>query len=250
MKKLSTFIGVMIIVGIVGCYFAWPNTNLEKPIVMSVQMDEASKTLSVSYIVDKNDNTYVMEIGHNTKGFYPPRTSGYWDGITNYTNVLAAQNGYELREDVVELNEGQLYYFLSLKGTVLDADISFENYSPIKAVLILLKKDERANAIKHNETLHYSFTAQKDMTLNTIRHYHNISSISTQKDGEDSEFPLTLRKGNSVDIIIHNPYIINSKDKLLLEFITKNNQRISKNILMTESIPKGYLKKVVEEYNQ
>ncbi|MEK4536687.1 hypothetical protein NST21_15405 [Peribacillus sp. FSL K6-1552] len=39
---------------------------------MSVQFDEAAKTLAVSYIVEQDDSTYVMEIAHDTKGFYPP----------------------------------------------------------------------------------------------------------------------------------------------------------------------------------
>ncbi|MGM0878270.1 MAG: hypothetical protein ACQEWV_27085 [Bacillota bacterium] len=129
MKK---WIIILVVLIAVGAYFAWPKANLEKPIVMSVQFDEVTKTLAVSYIVVQDDDTYVMEVAHDTKGFYPPRTNGNWDGTTNFTQVLAAQNGYELREDVVELTDDQLAYFLSLEGRALPVQISFEDYSPIK----------------------------------------------------------------------------------------------------------------------
>ncbi|MGW6301702.1 hypothetical protein [Peribacillus butanolivorans] len=63
-----------------GMYFAWPKTHLKKPVVMSAQFDEAAKTLAASYIVEQDDSTYVMEIAHDTKGFYSPRSNGYGDG--------------------------------------------------------------------------------------------------------------------------------------------------------------------------
>ncbi|MCK2020510.1 hypothetical protein [Peribacillus frigoritolerans] len=68
----------------VGKYSAWPRT-LEEPVVMSVRFDEAAKTLAVSYIVEQDDSTYVMELAHDTKGFYPPRSNGNGDGETDYT---------------------------------------------------------------------------------------------------------------------------------------------------------------------
>lgn len=72
-----------------------------------------------------------MEIAHDTKGFYPPRSNGNGDGETDYTQVLAKQNGYESWEDIVELTDDQLEYFLSLDGRAVPVDISFEAYSPI-----------------------------------------------------------------------------------------------------------------------
>ena len=81
-----------------GTYFAWPKTHLKEPVVISVQFDEAAKTLVVSYTVEQDDSTSVMKIAHDTKGFYPPRSNRNGDGETDYTQVLAKQNGYELRE--------------------------------------------------------------------------------------------------------------------------------------------------------
>lgn len=42
-----------------------------------------------------------MEVAVDEKGFYPIRTNGNWNGETETTDVLATQNGYELREDVI-----------------------------------------------------------------------------------------------------------------------------------------------------
>ncbi|MFU2015589.1 hypothetical protein ACM6Q7_11030 [Peribacillus butanolivorans] len=86
MKK---WIIILVVIKALGMYFAWPKTHLKKPVVMSVQFDEAAKTLAVSYIVEQDDSTYVMEIAHDTKGFYPPSSNGYGDGETDYTQVLA-----------------------------------------------------------------------------------------------------------------------------------------------------------------
>ncbi|MFE4354324.1 hypothetical protein [Peribacillus butanolivorans] len=95
MKK---WIIILVVIIALGTYFAWPKTHLKEPVVMSVQFDEVAKTLAVSYIVEQDDSTYVMEIAHDTKGFYPPRSNGNGDGETDYTQVLAKQNGYELQK--------------------------------------------------------------------------------------------------------------------------------------------------------
>ncbi|MCK2005112.1 hypothetical protein MZM54_27405 [[Brevibacterium] frigoritolerans] len=89
MKKWIIILVVIIIA--LGTYFAWPKTHLKEPVVMSVQFDEAAKTLAISYIVEQDDSTYVMEIAHDTKGFYPPLSNGNWDRETDYTKVLAKQ---------------------------------------------------------------------------------------------------------------------------------------------------------------
>jgi hypothetical protein len=243
MKKWIIILVVIIIA--LGTYFAWPKTHLKEPVVMSVQFDEAAKTLAVSYIVEQDDSTYVMEIAHDTKGFYPPRSNGNWDGETDYTKVLAKQNGYELREDIVELTDDQLMYFLSLEGRVVPVDISFEAYSPIETILVLLLKDEAVEVTKKDEALLYTFTAPEDITIDSIGHYDSVSSIFF----EEAEFPLVLTRGQSVDVLIHEPYKLSSQDELLLEITTTKDQSFTKHFRLTQSIPKGYLKQIVNEAN-
>lgn len=242
MKKWIPILVVMIGVGI---YFAWPKTQIKEPIVMSVQFDEAAKTLTVSYIVAKDDHTYVMQIAHDTQGFYPPRSSGNWDGKTDYTQVLATQNGYELREDTVELTDIQLDYFQSFEHGTLPVDISFENYSPIQTILILLLEDDAARAVKTEDKLRYTFTAPEDVTIENIGHFDTAATISF----EDTALPLTLSKGQSTDIFIHGAYQRSSHDKMLLQIEIANGKSFTYHFPMTEPIPEGYLRQMVKETN-
>ncbi|MFE4243296.1 hypothetical protein [Peribacillus butanolivorans] len=242
MKK---WIIILVVIIALGTYFAWPKTHLKEPVVMSVQFDEVAKTLAVSYIVEQDDSTYVMEIAHDTKGFYPPRSNGNGDGETDYTQVLAKQNGYELREDIVELTEDQLEYFLSLDGRSVPVDISFEAYSPIETILVLLLKDEGVEVTKQDEALLYTYTAPEDITIDSIGHYDNVATISF----EEAVFPLALKRGQSVDVLIHEPYKLSSHDELLFEITTTKDQSFTKHFRLTQSIPKGYLKHIVNEAN-
>ncbi|MFF2591583.1 hypothetical protein ACFVSS_27925 [Peribacillus butanolivorans] len=186
---MNKWIIILVVIIALGTYFAWPKTHLKEPVVMSVQFDEVAKTLAVSYIVEQDDSTYVMEIAHDTKGFYPPRSNGNGDGETDYTQVLAKQNGYELREDIVELTKDQLEYFLSLDGRSVPVDISFEAYSPIETILVLLLKDEGVEVTKQDEALLYTYTAPEDITIDSIGHYDNVATISF----EEAVFPLALK---------------------------------------------------------
>lgn len=240
---------ILLVIALIAVYWFWPKTHVKEPIVMSVQVDEVSKTLAVSYIVEQGNDTYLMEIAHNTKEFYPPRTSGNWDGETNFTQVLATQNGYELREDVIELTDEQVSYFLNFKGGTLPVDISFNDYSPIKTILIVLLKDEAVDVIENENTLRYTYSPLKDETINLIGHYDSVATISFEQDNKAIDFPLTLTQGQSVDVIIHDPYKLSSNDKLLLEIVTNDNKAVTKNISMTHSIPKGYLRQIVNEFN-
>lgn len=240
---------ILVLILAIGVYWVWPKAYVDEPIVMSVQFDEESKTLAVSYIVEQNNDIHLMEITHNTKGFYPPRTSGDWDGKTNFTEVLAAQNGYELREDVVELTDEQFSYFLSFEGRTLPVQISFKDYSPIETILVLLMEGEAVDVLKNDDLLRYTYTSSKDETIDLIGHYDSVATISFEQNNEDVVFPLTLTQGSSVDILIHEPYKFSSKDKLLLEIKMIDEQSVMKNILMTKSIPKGYLKQIVKESN-
>ncbi|WP_338754367.1 hypothetical protein [Bacillus sp. FJAT-52991] len=229
----------------VGTYLAWTKTHLEEPVVMSVQFDEAAKTLAVSYIVEKNDGTYVKEVADDTKSFSPPRSNGDQDRRANNTQVLAKQNGYELREDVIELTDDQLAYFLSLEGRAIPVDISFEDYSPIETILVCLLKDEAVEVTKQDEALVYTFTAPEDITIRSIGHYDSVAMISFEED----DFPLALKKGQSVDILIHDPYKLASHDELLLEIATTNDRSFTQHFSLTEPIPKGYLKQIVNQAN-
>ena len=240
---------IFLVIAAIGVYWFWPKAHVEEPIVMSVQFDEVSKTLAVSYIVEQENDTYLMGIVQNTKGFYPPSTSGKWDGETNFTQVLATQNGYELREDIIELTDEQFSYFLSLKGGTIPVDISFNDYSPIKTMLILLLEDEAVDVIENENTLRYTYTALNDETIDLIGHYDSVATISFEQDNAAVNFPLTLTQGQSVDVIIYDPYKLSSNDKLLLEIVRKDNQAVTKNILMTKSIPEGYLQQIVNEFN-
>ncbi|MBG9456191.1 hypothetical protein ABE61_19635 [Lysinibacillus sphaericus] len=240
---------ILVLIAAIGVYRFCPKAHVEEPIVMSVQLDGVSKTLAVSYIVEQNNDTYLMEIAHNTKGFYPSRNSGNWDGKTNFTKVLAVQNGYELREDVVELTNEQLSNFLSFEGRTLPVELSFANYSPIETTLALLMAGETVDVIKIDDMLRYKYTSSKDETIDSIGHYNSVATISFDQNNEEVVFPLTLTKGSSVDILIHEPYKLSSKDKLLLEITMIDGQSVTKNILMTKSIPKGYLKQIVKEAN-
>lgn len=249
MKKSIIILLVIAAIAVLGIYWFWPKSHVKEPIVMSVQFDEVSKTLAVSYIVEKGNDTYLMEIAHNAKGFYPPRASGNWDGETNFTQVLATQNGYELREDVIELTDEQVSYFLTFKGGTLPVEISFDNYSPIQTMLTLLLEDEAVDVKENENTLRYTYTSLKDETIDLIGHYDSVATISFEQNNEEIDFPLTLKQGQSVDIIINDPYKLSSNDKLLLEIVMGDTQAVTKNITMTQSIPKGYLRQIVNEFN-
>ena len=116
MKK---WIGISAVLLAIVLYFLWPKASLDGPIVVSAQIDESAKTITISYITTKNDKTYLMEVAVDEKGFYPIRTNGNWDGETETTDVLVTQNGYELREDVIKLTEEELTYFDKYTGGAL-----------------------------------------------------------------------------------------------------------------------------------
>ncbi|MFJ7678721.1 hypothetical protein ACIQXQ_11845 [Peribacillus sp. NPDC097198] len=242
MKK---WIIILVVIIAIGTYFAWSKAHLEEPVVTSVQFDEAAKTLAVSYIVEQDDSTYVMEIAHDTKGFYPDSSNGKGNRENN-TQVLATQDGYELREDIVDLTDDQLAYFLSLEGRAVSVDISFKDYSPIQTILAILLKDEAAEVTKQGDALLYTFTAPEDITIESIGHHDSEALISF----DEIEFPLVLKKGQSVDVQIEEPYKLSSDDELLMEITTTKNQSFTQHFRLTQSIPEGYLKQIVNEANE
>jgi hypothetical protein len=136
-------------------------------------------------------------------------------------------------------------YFLSLDGRAVPVDISFEAYSPIDTILVLLLKDEGVGVTKQDEALLYTYTAPEDITIDSIGHYDSVATISF----EEAVFPLTLKRGQSADVFIHEPYKLSSHDELLLEITTTKDQSFTKHFRLTQSIPKGYLKQIANEAN-
>ena len=244
MKK---WIALSVAILVVGLYAMWPKASLDTPILMSTQLNEKTKTVAVSYLVQKNDDTFLMQIGQDTTGFYPPRTNGNWDGTTNFTQVLETQNGYELREDIIELSEDQYTYLLSKDSHTLPIQVSFKNYSPIETTLVLISEEESVAGTKKEQTLRYTYTSPKDENLDSIGHYDSVGTISFEQNGQEAVFPLALKKGETVDITFYGAYKLSSSDSLLLELVTTDNHSIWKNVLLTERIPEGYLKQVANE---
>ena len=68
MKK---WIGISVVLLAVVLYFLWPKASLDGPIVVSAQIDEVAKTITISYITTKNDKTYLMEIAVRAKRILP-----------------------------------------------------------------------------------------------------------------------------------------------------------------------------------
>ncbi|WP_432355415.1 hypothetical protein [Sporosarcina sp. A2] len=126
----------------------------------------------------------------------------------------------------------------------LPFQISFEDYLPIETILVLI-----TDVTKNEDTLRYTYTSPKDVTIDSIGHYDSVEMISFKQDSKEAVFPLTLLQGDTVDTFIHEPYNLSSNDSMLLEIMRIENQSFSKNILLTEPIPEGYLKQIVKESN-
>lgn len=239
MKRWILVVGIVVI-GIVA-YLAWPKAGLEEPIVMSVQFDEMSKTLAISYIVSQSDHTFIKGVSYDTKEFYSPRSG-------DESQVLVKEDGYELREDVVDLSEEQLAYLGSLEARTLPVDILFDTYSPVETILVLLLKDETTEVTEiteQDEELIYTFIAPEDLTIYSIGHYDSVATISFEED----KMPLVLKKGQSTEVFIHEPYKFSTNDELLLEITTINDQVYTQHFSLKQPIPKGYLKRIVNEEN-
>ncbi|MFI8496059.1 hypothetical protein ACIGC1_24795 [Peribacillus butanolivorans] len=110
---------------------------------------------------------------------------------------------------------------------------------------MLLLKDEGVEVTKQDEALPYTYTAPEDITIDSIGHYDSVATISF----EEAVFPLALKRGQSVDVFIHEPYKLSSHDELLLEITTTKDQSFTKHFRLTQSIPKGYLKQIANEAN-
>jgi hypothetical protein len=240
MKKL---IIVCILLAAIVAVWLWPKEEVKQPILLSAQLDEALQTIEVSYIVDQRNDTYLTSI----------ELEGYTYLATNErkTKVLAKQRGYELREDVIMLTNEQLDSLLSKDWRIPMATFSFEDYPPLTESLIVLLKNEAAQAEKvDNDKLVYTYVADKDMELTNIGHYDSASLISFTHNDEEIQFPLTLKKGDEVQVAINGPISLATNDKLLLELMLENDERITKHIATTNEMPKDYLEQMVELMNK
>lgn len=245
MKK---WIGISIVLLVVVLYFLWPKASLDGPIVVSAQIDELAKTITISYITTKNDKTYLMEVAVDEKEFYPIRTDGNWDGETETTGVLITQNGYELREDVIKLTEEELTYFDKYTGGALPVDISYENYAPVETILIVLRADETAEGVVEEDRLRYTFTAPDAMSISSIGHYDSVAFLSYSQNGIEPKIPFKMEQGDTIDLFFSNPYKMGTRDSLLLEIETIEGKQYMRHLEVTAQLPDGYLKQIAEEH--
>ena len=240
MKKL---IVVCVLLAAIAAVWLWPKEKVKQPILLSAQLDEELQTIEVSYIVDQRNDTYLTSV--DLEGFTLSNMN------TSETKVLAKQRGYELREDVIMLTSEQLETLLSKDVRTPIAKFTFESYEPVTESLIVLLQNEKVQAEKgDNDDLVYTYVADKDMVLTNIGHYDSASSISFTYNDEEIQFPLTLQKGDEVQVIINWPISLASKDKLLLEFMLENDERITKHIATMNEMPKDYLEQMVELMNK
>ncbi|KRF64348.1 hypothetical protein ASG99_21185 [Bacillus sp. Soil768D1] len=86
------------------------------------------------------------------------------------------------------------------------------------------------------------------MSIMTNLHFYCFDSVATISF-EEAVFPLALKRGQSVDVFIHEPYKLSSHDELLLEITITKDQSFTKHFRLTQSIPKGYLKQIANEAN-
>lgn len=219
---------------VIGAYFTWSTTKLEAPVVTSVQFDEMTKTLAVSYVVSKKDPTYMT-------GMQIDQEEMYVAGEHQQDQVLVLQNRYELREVIIPLSDEKVAYFSSVEGRTLPVDLSFEGHSLVETILVVLLENEAVEVKAEGEQLVYTFTAPEDMTIQTIGHYDSVAMISF----EEERNPFVLKKGESTKITIHEPYQLGTTDEVLLEIMTNDDKSYTVHFLLTEDIPKGYLKKIM-----
>ena len=248
MKKwIGVGIVIVLLIG-AGVYFFFPRASVEKPVVVSAQMNEKNQEIAISYITTKRDQTPLTKAVVNEKSFYPTENPKEQDEKNGASEILASQNGYQLREDVIKLTEKELKYFVELSGRAPLVSVSYKDYAPVETILVVLREDEAAEGIIKGDDLHYTFTADEPMDITTMGHYD--SSALLRASGNDGEPTLSakLKKGESIDVIFSEPYKLASNDELLLEIQTADGKNYIKHLETTLEIPEGYLKQIVAEY--
>lgn len=233
MKKI---IIVVLVTVAIAAYTFWPKAHVEEPVIMSLQVNEADKTLRIAYIVEKKRETRLTNIQYDTTSIVPTEA--------NDVQVLETQNGYALREESMALTDEQLTYVLSFGGGTLPVNVSFDDDLPIETIAIIVRQNEAVEAVEDGNMLRYTYTAASDETIRVIGHFDSAALISFEQNSTATDFPLTLTAGQSVDVLIHEPYKLSSDDHLLLEIVT-TDKTIQKNIALAQPMPKGYLKEAV-----
>lgn len=247
---MRKWIGLLLVLSTMMVYWLWPKASIEKPIVVYAQVMESNNTMSVSYITAKKDNTHLMEVAVNGKGFYPPSRSenGAEGGNTQAAKELVAQNGYQLQEATIKLTDEELAYLMPPDTSrIFSAELSFENYSPVKADFIMLLEEEAAEGNLEQGRLHYSFMAPEPLAVFTIGHYNSVATASWSRDGREVKLPLAMEKGETLDLHFGEPYKLGSEDELLLEIQTTDDKSYTRHLKETVQLPDGYLKQLVNE---
>ena len=241
MKIWAAILTVLLAAGI---YFIWPKAEVKEPVVMSAQVDEAKGTMEISYITAKRDNTYLTEVAVEGEELYRIPVSGEKKEGVAKTDELLVQNGYQLRENIIELNDEQLKYFQDLSGGAPLVTLSYKDYEPIKTILVLLKEDETAEGTVDEHQLTYTFTAPEEMSVSTIGHYDSVATIGYSQNGKELKLPADLKQGEEIDLSFSSPYNLASNDKLLLEIQTTDGKYYRKNLATPVEVPHGYLKQL------
>lgn len=242
-KRIELGIVIVLLMGI-GVYFFFLRASVDKPVVVSAQMNEKNQEIAISYITTKRDQTLLTKVTVGEKSFYPIETSKESDA----SKILASQNGYQLREDVIKLTEKELTYFMELSGRVPPVSVSYKEYAPIETILVVLKEGEAAEGIIEEDTLRYTFTANEPMDIATMGHYDSFAFLRASGNGGEPTLSAKLKKGESIDVIFSEPYKLASNDELLLEIQTADGKNYIKHLETTLEIPEGYLKQIVAEY--
>lgn len=236
MKK---WIGVLAVFLAIGIYSVWPKASIEKPVVVSAQMDETSKTIMISYITTKKDQTYLMEAAIDGRGFYAAGTTREIE-----SKSLLDQDGYQLREDIIHLTEEELDYFEKMSWRVPPAAITYSDYEPIETILIVLKEDEAAEGVMDQQGIRYTFTAPEPMTITTIGHYDSAATLGYSYNGQELPSSIDLKAGETVDLNFDGTYQLASKDKLLVDIETTDGKHHTRHLAETMEVPDGYLKQL------
>lgn len=249
MKKRLGFL-VLFIIGGLAVYSLWPKTTVEKPLVVVAQIMESDKTMSVSYIIGKGDDTHLMEVTIDGKGYYPPsRFENGKEGKNDQVpKEVAVQNGYRLLEATIQLTDEEVASLLPTSSNrIIPAELSFENYKPIQADFIMLLEEEAVEGDLEESQLHYTFTAPESLTVSTVGHYSSASSVSWSQDGKNENSAIFMEKGDMLDIYFDGPYQMGSTDALLVEIQTEDDTYYTRHLRETVKLPDGYLKQIVDE---
>ncbi|MBT2583337.1 hypothetical protein [Planococcus sp. ISL-109] len=240
MVKVWTLVMLLLVITM-GGYSLWPKAHVKAPVVVSAQVDEEAGTMTVSYITTKRDKTFLTDVMVEGSGFYPDETA--------VTQELAEQNGYQLREDEIELSEEDLAFFYGFSGYAIPVSISYENHAPNETLLIVLSGEEAVEGTMEEDlTLRYSFTAPEEMAVASVGHYDSSASLSYEQNGKVPKLPLEMKKGDRLDILLHETVKLGSDDRVLVEIQTTEDTYYKMHLKETVPLPEAYLKRLVKDF--